>query len=79
MSTVGLGGDLSRGRNFDRVFDRFAWGIDYRRVSKIPGGGSMRLVALVLTVIAFGTGLGLVSVGTVQAHAGDGGGVVEVL
>jgi hypothetical protein len=39
----------------------------------------MRLVALVLTVIAFGAGLGLASVGTVQAHAGDGGGVVEVL
>ena len=39
----------------------------------------MRFVALVLTVIAFGAGLGLVSIGTVQAHAGDGGGVVEVL
>ncbi|HET9000533.1 MAG TPA: hypothetical protein VFP86_12875 [bacterium] len=39
----------------------------------------MRLVALVLTVIAFGAGLGLVSIGTVLAHAGDGGGVVEVL
>lgn len=39
----------------------------------------MRLVALVLTVVAFGAGLGLVSVGRVQAHAGDGGGVVEVL
>ncbi len=39
----------------------------------------MRLVALVLTVVAFGAGLGFVSVGTAQAHAGDGGGVVEVL
>jgi hypothetical protein len=39
----------------------------------------MRLVALVLTVLAFGAGLGLVSVGTVRAHGGDGGGVVESL
>ena len=39
----------------------------------------MRLVALVLTVVAFGAGLGFVSVGPALAHGGDGGGVVESL
>lgn len=38
----------------------------------------MRFVALVLAVAMIG-GVGLVSVGTAQAHGGDGGGAVEVL
>ena len=37
----------------------------------------MRLVALVLTVVAFGASLGFVSIGTVQAHGGDGSAVVQ--
>ncbi len=39
----------------------------------------MRFVALVLAVAVVGTGVGLVSVGTAQAHGGDGGGAVELL
>jgi len=38
----------------------------------------MRFVALMLAVAMLGAGVGLVSVGTVQAHGGDGGGQVEI-
>jgi len=39
----------------------------------------MRFVALVLAVVTLGAGVGLVSVGTAQAHGGDGGGAVELM
>ncbi len=39
----------------------------------------MRFVGLVLAVAVFGAGVGFVSVGTAQAHGGDGGGAVEVM
>ena len=38
----------------------------------------MRFVALVLAVAMIG-GLGLVTVGTAQAHGGDGGGAIDLL
>ena len=38
----------------------------------------MRFVALMLVVATLGAGIGLVSVGPVQAHGGDGGGQIEV-
>ncbi len=38
----------------------------------------MRFVALVLSVGLLLGGLGIVSVGTTQAHGGDGGGTVEI-
>jgi hypothetical protein len=39
----------------------------------------MRFVALVLAAVVLGAGVGIVSVGTAQAHGGDGGGAIEVL
>lgn len=38
----------------------------------------MRFVVLMLAVAMLGAGIGFVSVGTVQAHGGDGGGQVEI-
>jgi hypothetical protein len=48
------------------------------RNSTATGGARMRFVALALTVGLLVGDLGIVSVGTVQAHGGDGGGKVEV-
>jgi hypothetical protein len=36
----------------------------------------MRIAALVLAIAVVGAGVGLVAVGTAQAHGGDGGGDV---
>jgi hypothetical protein len=47
--------------------------------SKIEEVDKMRFVALVVAVAMLGAGVGLVSVGTAQAHGGDGGGAVELM
>lgn len=39
----------------------------------------MRFVALVLAVAVCSVGVGFASVGTAQAHGGDGGGAIEPL
>ena len=39
----------------------------------------MRFVIIIVPVAMFGAGAGLVSVGTAQAHGGNGGGAVETL
>jgi hypothetical protein len=43
------------------------------------GGAWMRFVALVLAAGLFVGGLGIISVGTAQAHGGAGGGPMDVV